>query len=173
MLRIMAVVGLLFGCGNISVRFITPEPKRLEVGQSAYFVLDASASSNLLKSGDLTMTVVAIDDEKTTIDGFAKVQTIIGAKDFKLVNAIENELLTVDFLDELRTKKTHQAKNTKIAYVGMTKAGCDVVTLSEIKGSDGLTLTPTLCVSSSTIPQVEIKADASGTIVNAVFKAAR
>lgn len=174
MIRIIIATALLFGCGNsIDVRFSNPEPKRFEVGESAFFVLDPGASSNLLKSGTLDMTIVSIDTVETSIKGTAKLQTIIGGKDFEVTQSLENELLNLDFLESLRSKKTHQAKNGLLTYVGLSKEGCDIIAVSNIRGSDGLTVTPVLCVSSSTIPQVTMKLDASGTVVTAVFKSAQ
>ena len=172
MWRLLAVLGLLVGCGNdIDVRFVTPEPKHLEVGETASFVLDPSESSQVIKSGTMTLTIDAITEAETTVRGVAHVQTIIGPKDFTIVNGVENEILTLDFLESLREVKTHQARNAKLTYVGLTKEACDTVSLSEIKGSDGLTIVPTICVSSRTIPQVGVKFDAGGTSINATFKA--
>jgi hypothetical protein len=174
MLRLLAVLGLLVGCGNdIDVRFVTPEPKHLEVGESASFVLDPSQSSSVIKSGTMVMTIDAITEEETVVRGVAHVQTIIGPKEFTMVNGIENELLTLEFLEKLRDEKTHQAKNALMTYSGLTREGCDIVALSNIKGSDNLTLIPTLCVSSRTMPQVAIKFNAGGTEIDAVFKAGK
>jgi len=174
MIRFIAAFFVLTACGpSVRERFIQPEPKHLEEGASANFVLDTGASSELLKSGTLVITVSDIGQDETIITGVANVQTILGPKNQTMTNALENEVLTLDFLENLRTEKRHQAKNALITYAGLTKSACDMVSLSNIKGSQGITLTPTICVSSSTIPEVSVKFDASGTSINAVFKASK
>lgn len=174
---------ILTGCGTVTdaglnpivpgkeIVIISPQPKTLEVGQKGAYVVDPKRSSDLVKSGVLTVEVTAVDDKEATVYGSASVQTMIGVQKFELTNHIENELLTPEFMAELRAKKTHAAKEFNIQWLELTPDGCDIIELTAIKGMDDAVLRPTICLANRTIPSVKITVKTNGMTVPVTFVA--
>lgn len=181
MKKLLTTAMLVSGCGTVGdkpllpmnrdpeIVIITPKPKGIEVGQHAKYIVDPKRSSNLVSSGVMNVEVSAKDDKFTTIYGSAAVQTVIGAKTFSLTNKIENELLTPEFMANLRGKKTHQATEFSIQWIELTADACDVIELTNIKGMDDAVLRPTICIGSRTIPSLKVTVKSNGMTVPVTF----
>lgn len=150
---------------------VDPKPKTLEVGMRANYVLDPKLSSDLVKSGSMKAEITDVDLQFTHVYGKAIVQTVIGQKDFEMTNAIENELLTAQFMAELRGKKSHRASEFFVEYIELTPEGCDVVRLTQIKGIDDAVLEPTICIAARKIPILKVTVKTNGMTVPVTFKA--
>jgi len=150
---------------------VDPKPKTLDVGMRADYILDPKLSSDLVKSGSMKATITDIDEQFTYVYGKAIVQTVIGPKDFEMTNAIENELLTAQFMAELRGKKSHRASEFFVEYIELTPEGCDVVRLTQIKGMDDAVLEPTICIAARKIPILKVTVKTNGVTVPVTFKA--
>jgi len=156
--------------GGKEIVILEPKPKMIEVGSRAHYVLDPAKSSNLVKSGYMDLEVVSRSDTFTQVGGGAEVQTVIGPKTFDLTRNIENELLTSEFMAELRGVKAHQAAEFLVSYVELTPNGCDVVRLTGIKDMDGTVIEPTICIAARTIPHVAVTVKTNGMTVPVLFK---
>jgi hypothetical protein len=177
----LAALVLLSACGGEDeilpiktgkdVVIVDPKPKTLEVGMRAKYVLDPKRSSDLVKSGYMNVEVTGKDEKFTYLKGNAVVQTVVGEKDFEMTNGIENEILTVQFMADLRTKKKHQATEFLVEYQELTPEGCDRVKLTNIKGMDDAVLEPAICIASRQVPELRVTVRTSGMTVPVTFRA--
>jgi len=183
-MRKLLILLLLTACGQgdddndfIPIRagkdvvIVDPKPKTLEVGTKADYVLDPKLSSDLVKSGSMKAEITAKNDKFTSVYGKAVVQTVIGQKDFEMTNNIENEILSAQFMAELRGKKSHKASEFFVEYIELTPEGCDVVRLTQVKGMDGSILEPTICVAARKIPILKVTVKTNGMTVPVTFRA--
>lgn len=174
MRQVLAFALLFASCGSPKVKEILVReeaPKKVRLGETAHFVLDTEASSKLIYSGIMDLSVVSETVDNLGIEGVAKVDTIVGPKTFNVASEVETSILSARFISELRTSKTYQARNAHIEYVSLTPEGCDKIRVSEIRNYPDLTLDPTLCLSSATIPSVEITVRDKGLTISATFRA--
>ena len=153
-MRILLVLALITACGKDEV--ISPTPKRLQVGESAQFVLDTEESTDIFRSGKLTLSVTSIDDVETTVSAKASLKTVFGEQTIEIAKPIENEILSEQFLVRLRKETRYRAKLMTLDYSG-TQSECDVIRVSEIDGQPGVNLEPTLCLDAQTIPKLVVK----------------
>jgi len=171
--QVALFTGLLVSCGSPKVHevLVKEKPKTLQVGESAHFILDPAKSSNLVSSGTLDISVSTDNGDYLTFEGVAKVATAIGDKGYTVVGDVEKSALTLDYLKVLRVSRGDQLRNTKVTYVGQTDEGCDTLLLSEIRGYPDLTLSPTLCMASQTVPSVTVTVKQGRLTVEAYFQA--
>jgi len=172
-MRLFAMCALLclISCGpRVRDRIVEPPSKQLEVGEKAVFELDAAESSSVVTSGRLVVTVADITPEATIVDSKADVVTALGEKHVELKQSIKNEILTLDFLEKLRADKKYQSPDMDLFYNGLTRDGCDIVTVSRLKDHPDTVITPTICVASRKLPRLRIVMRFSGFDVTASFK---
>ena len=174
MRQVLAFALLFASCGSPKVREILVReeaPKKVKVGEKAHFVLDTEASSKLIYSGTMNLSVVSETGDSLGIEGVAKVDTIVGPKTFEVASEVETSILSARFMGELRTSKSYEARNAHIEYGALTPEGCDEIVVSSIRNYPDLTLRPTLCLSSATIPTVKITVRDKGLTISATFRA--
>lgn len=164
---------LLTACGSEpSKLLLEPTPKQLEVGTSAHYVLDPQQSTQIVTSGDLNIDISERTETLTTFTAKADVQTKFGPQKVELTQAVANDVLTVDFLADLRDKKTFVGNGYSLRYESMTREGCDEVSVSDITQYPGVTLKPTICVASAQAPRLMVFVDLYGLPIRMAFKQA-
>lgn len=171
--QVIVIAALISSCSSEpKVRIVRePQPKVFEVGERAHFSFDPSQSSKLIQSGHLTIEVTGKNERMTAFSGMANVETVIGAKEFAVAGEVENSALTLDYLKTLRVSKADTLANASVSYVGMSDEGCDTLTLTGIRGYPDLSLSPTVCVSSRSVPRVKVGVRQKGLSIDAVFEA--
>lgn len=170
MKRLLLAAFLVVSCSDEKQVLIEPQPVVLKKGASASFVLDPETSSDVMKSGSLVMRVEDITDTETLLSANAKIKLTIGEQKVELSNTIENEILNVEFINRLREEKVYQASKMHIEHVGLTAVGCDVLLLTEIEGQTGVTIEPTICLASQTVPVLKVYLSLFGQKITASFR---
>lgn len=170
MKRLLLAAFCLVSCSDDKDILISPKPIVLKKGAFTSFILDEASSSDVMKSGTLVMTVDDITETDTVISANAKINLSIGEQKVNLTNSIENEILSVTFMDSLRFEKAYQAKKMHIEHVGLSPFGCDMLRITKIEGQMGVTIEPTICLASQTIPKLDVKLGLFGQSITASFR---
>ena len=170
---LVTVLFLSSACGSgHRERLLEPTSKRIEVGTSAEYVLDPENSSQIVTSGDLTITVSERSETLTTFVAKADVQTKFGPQKVELTQAVANDVLTLDFLVSLRETKSFVGAGYSVRYEGLTREGCDDISVFDITQYAGVTLRPTLCIASAQAPRLMVFVDLYGLPIRMAFKQA-
>lgn len=170
---LVAVLFLSSACGpGPRELLLEPTPKRIEVGTSAEYVLDAQDSSQIVTSGRLILTVSERSETLTTFVAKAEVETKFGPQKVELTQAVANDVLTLDFLVSLRETKSFVGAGYSVRYEGLTREGCDEISVFDITQYPGVTLKPTLCIASAQAPWLMVFVDLYGLPIRMAFKQA-
>lgn len=148
---------------------LDPQPKTLEVGESATFVLDPSQSSKFVTNGDMTISVESVTDEAVTFAAKVRLDTKFGPQNVDITQAVSPEVLTKEFLVSLRSYLDYVGDGYKLKYQGMNDDGCDQIKVYDIEKYKGVVITPTICLSAKTVPVITVEVDMYGVPVKLVF----
>lgn len=148
---------------------LNPQPKTLEVGESATFNLDPSQSSKFVTSGDMKISVESVNSEGVNFAAKVRIDTKFGPQNVEIKQAVSTEVTTKEFLVGLRSYLEYVGDGYKLRYVGMNDDGCDQVMVYDIEKYKGVVITPTFCVSARTVPMIVVEVDMYGVPVNLVF----
>lgn len=160
---------LIASCSGEKEVVVNPQPKSLEVGENADFVLNAAESSQFVTSGKMNVRLDSIDDREATFIAKVNLETKFGPQNVEITQAVGQEILSLDFLVELRSNVEYVGEGYKIRYLSISREGCDVVRIYEMEKYKGVVLEATLCVSSQKVPSLKVQVDMYGVPVNLVF----
>lgn len=168
-MRALLLVLLIASCSGERQIIVNPEPKTLEEGASAGFVLDSEKSSKFVTAGELEITLVELTDETATFKALVDLDTKFGPQKVEIEQKVGADILSLEFLGKLRAEMDYEGDGFKLRYQTMTLEACDVFKIYEMKQYKGVEIEATLCVSSGKIPNIKVNVDMYGIPVTLVM----
>lgn len=170
-MRYILIAFLLSSCGVEKKEILlNPQPKTLEIGESAEFSLDPSESSKFVTGGDMRVVLESMTDAEAIFKASANVDTKFGPQKTEINQGVSPDILNLGFLVDLRETKTYQAQDFKIDHLGFTDQACDKLKIYDMEKYKGVVVSPVICVASRQVPVVQVDVDMYGIPVKLIFK---
>lgn len=147
---------------------VSPDEQTIEVGAQSEYVLDPTRSNKLLQASQITVTVTARDEEKTSfkVEGYAK--TNFGNNKFTIEKNVPNLVLDPDFMIQLRESGAYQNEGFLLTYLGL-EGDCDIFQVSNIKDFEWVKVDATLCLAAKNVPELKAEFKLYGYKINATY----
>lgn len=148
----------LVSCGLFQAKtkteVLASAPAKLEVGQKWRYKYISSESSQVVKDSEIIATVEAMDDVELTLRLEGYVVLTVGEIPISSVQRIPREVLTLEYLDELRKITGVILPGAVVQWLGWTAEGCDRLLITSISDAPNIDVTAKVCAQALTVPHL-------------------